>query len=631
MKKLLVLGDSIMYGYMSTGLANPSVPESIANILGIDVTNDAHSGTCINSNDSNLAEISQNINFDPFSIVMIGYGANDWLQGRESLDDMKMGLDVFKSKLNDQKVLIELPILSMMNNATSTASKNSLGISQDDLCDMLKNYATSSGWSYYDWRDNPIVTPENYKQTLSDGLEHPNQDTYNKMAAALSVALKPLVDSAPDKSLASHTYKPTAPTRLAEFGDWKYIFFGFDPDGESSSNPWKATPVLCGSNDAVTWTVIDHFSQLGNLRDGNIAVYKDWAYITGTTGMYRTKDFKNFEELDTSFLSRSGYKDIWAPEFFVDLDGNWHVVWCANDGARHIYVGDFDPETGQVTNAWRQVEEDGGIDPHIWTYSNQYYLSIDGYWLYKSDDYMGPYELIRSNMVHDGENSSHWYEAGESLIDGDTIYFYMDSIDGSVPGVSDSGHMVVQTAQANDLTTWSGPQDVVCSINMRHGSFLNLSGSASGDNQPPADIPKSIQLQSLSDVFKLKDNSASNWSTCLSAINALWKAAEKLSGEETSQIKNDLTDPGVELGRLLRNYVINVVIRLERYVNELVDEFNKEGIVDPKTGEGIKTITVTPPRMLVLNDDYEKQLNDDWKLIEKKINELFTIAHKYHI
>src|SRR5699024_6757570 len=130
------------------------------------------------------------------------------------------------------------------------------------------------------------------------------------------------------------------------------------------------------SDDGINWTVIDHLPQLGNLRDGSIAIYKDWYYLIGTSWGYRTKNFKDFEELDTSFLKRDGFHDIWAPEFFTDLQGNWHIVWCANNGKRHVYVCDFDPETGTASNTWQQVDEDGGIDPHIWTHNGKYFLSI---------------------------------------------------------------------------------------------------------------------------------------------------------------------------------------------------------------------------------------------------------------
>ena len=93
---------------------------------------------------------------------------------------------------------------------------------------------------------------------------------------------------------------------IKQISQYKYIYFGFDPAGENSSNPWKATPVLSGSNDAINWNVIAEFPQLGNLRDGNIAKYNDYYWITGTTGLYRTKDFQTFKSFDVSFLQRDG-------------------------------------------------------------------------------------------------------------------------------------------------------------------------------------------------------------------------------------------------------------------------------------------------------------------------------------
>ena len=419
---------------------------------------------------------------------------------------------------------------------------------------------------------------------------------------------------------------------IKQISQYKYIYFGFDPAGENSSNLWKATPVMCGSNDATNWTVIAHFPQLGNLRDGNIAVYKDWYYITGTTGLYRTKDFNDFEELDSSFIEqRAGFHDIWAPEFFVDLQGNWHMIWSANNGQRHNYVCDFNPETGEATNTWQLIDEDGGIDGHIWTYNNKYYLSIDGYWLYQSDSYMGPFELIKNNIDHSGENKSHWYEAGETLQVGDTIYFYMDKITGEVPGVADSGYMVVQTAKVNDLAHWSGQQRVISSINMRHGSFLNVQTAHTNNSTQPGKLTTDyVKITHLNEPVDVASNTKHNYEQCMAAINTIYSRFGDFLGEDFKPGLELLTLKDGGLGRSTWLYVVRAFDQLKEEINRTVGVFRSNGFANLRTKKDFEYLEIIRPVRLILDTEYQTIINKNWDAIQSILNDFLKVLNKFH-
>lgn len=397
MASILVFGDSIMAGWNGKERVTETVPRQIGEILGATVTNLAVDGTRIHSGGQSLEQLVGTTDMSGYDLVMLGYGTNDWGYQDESLDDMRHGLDFFKQKLQGEnpnaKVFYELPMEQFGLNSTSLDDKNNKGISQNDVINFLKQYASDNGWGYYDWRSDPLITYANRMEATGDnGWGHPTNTVMAEMAKRLAAAIKPYLSGSNDSD-----------SIIDKMKHYKYLYFGFDPAGENANDLWRAIACLCGSNDAIHWDLIAHLPQLGNyVRDGNIAVYDDWYYLVGTTFMYRTKDFQTFEELDVSFLKRDGYKDIWAPEFFTDLNGNWHVIWCANNGSRHVYVADFDPEMGTTTNTWQQVDEDGGIDPHIWTHNGKYYLWIDGYWMYESDSYLGPFTEVKTNIQHPG-------------------------------------------------------------------------------------------------------------------------------------------------------------------------------------------------------------------------------------
>ncbi|WP_429971147.1 hypothetical protein ACQW5G_00485 [Fructilactobacillus sp. Tb1] len=250
-----------------------------------------------------------------------------------------------------------------------------------------------------------------------------------------------------------------------------FVYFGFDPAGEDKDNIWLATPALCISDDGINWVPIAEFPQLGNLRDGYIQQIGDDYWITGTLAIFKTNDFINFEYHSLDVLNQPNYWDIWAPEFVLDRESNqWKLIYCANHWGVNLYLADFDPQTGNVTNPYQEIDLPiSVIDPDVVYLNGSYLLAGGGGHLFVSDRLNGPYREIETDLQQTGAN---WYEAAELLVVDDKILFYQDKITGKVPDINDSGDMVYATASVDDLTNWTKNKLVKCAINMRHGSFI---------------------------------------------------------------------------------------------------------------------------------------------------------------
>ncbi len=205
MAKLLCLGDSIMWGV--TGFdaahprANPTIPEKIGQLIGAQADNRAVSATSVNEGKQSLVELLPTVNLADYDYILLGYGANDWGLNRENLKALESGLEMFSAMFSasgsNAYVLVDLMIESFINDATSLDSPNQLGITQNQVMDVFKSWAAKNGYHCYDWRENPIVTPQNYKTVLGDGCLHPNFDTQMKMAQRLADYIRSTESSKP--------------------------------------------------------------------------------------------------------------------------------------------------------------------------------------------------------------------------------------------------------------------------------------------------------------------------------------------------------------------------------------------------------------------------------------------------
>lgn len=215
MPKLLCLGDSIMWGV--TGFdaahprANPTIPDKVGQLIGAQTTNGAISATSVNDGNQSMVDVLPRYNLADYDYILLGYGANDWGLNRETLDALKAGLEIFSSMYTSSGstayVLVDLMIESFINNATSLDSPNKIGVTQNQVMDTFKSWAQEHGYQCYDWRADPIVTPQNYKVRLGDGCLHPDFNTQMEMAQRLADYIK-----STDTGQHSHLTQPTQPT-----------------------------------------------------------------------------------------------------------------------------------------------------------------------------------------------------------------------------------------------------------------------------------------------------------------------------------------------------------------------------------------------------------------------------------
>lgn len=265
---------------------------------------------------------------------------------------------------------------------------------------------------------------------------------------------------------------------LDAINNHRYVYFGFYAD-PTPTNVWNAVPAMAYSDNLVDWNSVAYFTdQLGSLRDASVKKIGDYYYIVGTYGIYRTTNFVTFEGLN---LNLGDFNTIWAPEIFTDLTGNSHIIYCANtdaDANFKLYVADLSNE-GIISQpaqpiTWNEGQQGNvrNIDPDIYIQDDVYYLTTAGNYLYKSDNYLGPYDRVKVNFAPTPQyygqlesGISHWIEAPQMFRDGNNVRLFSDDPTGN--------GLVFQSAYQGDLTTWSTRQQTVCpEFKMRHGCIL---------------------------------------------------------------------------------------------------------------------------------------------------------------
>lgn len=196
MTKMIVLGDSIMWGV--TGFdsqhprANPTIPDHIGTSLGWTVDNQAISGTRwadVDNKDNFLEQVAK-FNFANYDVVLMGYGINDFDDAPHSSPTqityaMNKGITKIKSDNPSIHLYIELPTPSFVYGSTDGAV-NPSGYSQKQIYDTIKSEAQLLEAPAYDWRDNPLITYDNRAQTLGDGQIHPVNAVQQTMAERLA-------------------------------------------------------------------------------------------------------------------------------------------------------------------------------------------------------------------------------------------------------------------------------------------------------------------------------------------------------------------------------------------------------------------------------------------------------------
>lgn len=216
MTKMIVLGDSIMWGLTGFGSnhprANPTIPQAIGNQLGWEVDNEAISGTKYADNRDGQDFIPQvnKFNFKNYDVVLLGYGINDfddqpYASTIQVQDAMTKGIAKIRSDNPAIHIYVELPTPSYVYGADDGAV-NGGGISQRTMYDAIKQCAKDNHCPVYDWRDNPLITYANRNQTLGDGQIHPVQAVQTQMAKRLATWI-----AEEEQQTSSQPTKPVTP------------------------------------------------------------------------------------------------------------------------------------------------------------------------------------------------------------------------------------------------------------------------------------------------------------------------------------------------------------------------------------------------------------------------------------
>lgn len=217
MTKLIAFGDSIFAGWDGTRNVgdNQRIPELVGNELGWEVENWAVSGTKYDSSYTGFPGILDQHPITGYDYVMWMYGVNNF-GWPDSLDTIKQclqnGIDKAKSQSTVTKLLVVLPTQDFRWGGTTLYDINSQFWSQNQLDDMIKEVAQQNGVAFLDWRDDPVITPDNAAQTLGDGAKgvHPTVATMAQLASRIADKLKTMGDT--DNSAPSPSPSPTKNT-----------------------------------------------------------------------------------------------------------------------------------------------------------------------------------------------------------------------------------------------------------------------------------------------------------------------------------------------------------------------------------------------------------------------------------
>ena len=185
MKKIAIIGDSVTFGYDGQKNGPPIIAQELARLANLEYVNLSIGGVSFGDGNGISGQVNR-VNFKDFDYALIDMGINDYRFPHETIGNMQSalqsGIDKIKADNADTKIFLVTPLQSWEDGNGSLSQNNSMGFSQNDIDDMITRIARLNGLKYVDWRDNPIVTEANHKQTLGDGTVHPTAETQRLMA-----------------------------------------------------------------------------------------------------------------------------------------------------------------------------------------------------------------------------------------------------------------------------------------------------------------------------------------------------------------------------------------------------------------------------------------------------------------
>lgn len=185
MKKIAIIGDSVTFGYDGQKNGPPIIAQTLASLANLEYVNLSIGGVSFGDSNGISGQVNR-VNFKDFDYALIDMGVNDYRFPHETIGNMQSalqsGIDKIKADNVDTQIFLVTPLQSWEDGNGSLSQNNSMGFSQNDIDDMITRTARLNNLKYVDWRDNPIVTEDNHKQTLGDGTVHPTAETQRLMA-----------------------------------------------------------------------------------------------------------------------------------------------------------------------------------------------------------------------------------------------------------------------------------------------------------------------------------------------------------------------------------------------------------------------------------------------------------------
>lgn len=223
MTKLIAFGDSIFEGWDGVKKVgdNQRIPEQVGKELGWEVENWAVGGTKYDQSYTGFPGILDQHPIAGYDYAMWMYGVNNF-GWPDSLDTIKQclqnGIDKAKSQSAKTKILVILPTQDFRWGGKTLYDINSQFWSQNQLDDMIKEVAQKNGVAFLDWRDDPVITPENAAETLGDGAKgvHPTVTTMAKLASRIADKLKAMAGTSDTPTPSPSPTKNTAQLKLAQ-------------------------------------------------------------------------------------------------------------------------------------------------------------------------------------------------------------------------------------------------------------------------------------------------------------------------------------------------------------------------------------------------------------------------------